>query len=105
MGRVGPLGHLRALQMTTGKFVSIGLLAATVLAMRTSRADIVTLNDGTETEGEVVREDTKTITLRVHMGAMNGLVEIQRSDVKSVKVGDIHADPAIALGKNLEKEA
>jgi hypothetical protein len=63
------------------------------------------MNDGTETEGEVVREDAKTITLRVHMGAMNGLIEIQRCDIKTVKVRDVRVDPAIAEGQKLEKEA
>jgi len=95
----------RDCRMRNHKLLSVGLLAALAFALRSTHADIVVLNDGTETEGEVVREDTQTITLRVHMGAMSGLIEIKRSDVKSVKVSDVHADPAIALGQNMEKEA
>lgn len=91
--------------MRTHKLLSVALLATLVFALRSSHADIVVMNDGTETEGEVVHEDTQTITLRVHMGAMSGLIEIKRTDVKSIKVSDVHADPAIAIGKNLEKEA
>jgi hypothetical protein len=91
--------------MTTHRLLSIGLLAASVFALRNGRADIVILNDGTETEGEVVHEDTQTVTLRVHMGAMSGTIEIHRCDIKSIKVTDVHADPAIAEGKKLETEA
>lgn len=91
--------------MTTRKILSICLLVASVFVVRVSLGDTVTLNDGTETEGEIVREVAKTLTLRVNMGAMTGTIEISRSDIKAIKVGNVKIDPAIAQGKIIEKEA
>jgi hypothetical protein len=76
-----------------------------ISAVASVRADIITLMDGSQHEGEVIREDVNTITLQVRMGGMKGLVTINRLDIKELRVTDAVADPAIAEGETLTREA
>ena len=81
------------------------LIIAIAAATSACRADVITLMDGTEHEGEVIREDEHTITLQVSMGGMKGQVVINRLDIKGIRVTDEIADPAIAEGAALAREA
>jgi len=81
------------------------VLILIISAATTVRADVITLMDGTQHEGEVIREDENTITLQVRMGGMKGQVTINRLDIKDIRVTDQIADPAIAQGAALTREA
>ena len=83
--------------------VLILCLASTVA--RTSRADLVTLLDGSVQEGEVIREDKDSITLSVPFGSMKGIVVLNRKDIRSVKATETIRNPAIAEGAALVKAA
>jgi hypothetical protein len=90
--------------------VRVSLLFAVILAIaasacRTSRADVITLMDGTVQEGEVIREDKESITLSVQFGSMKGVVVLNRKDIRSVQVTETLRNPAIAEGAALAKAA
>jgi len=84
----------------------ISLLLFTVIASSgICRADIVLLRDGTEQEGEIVRQDGEGITLRIRVGGMNGTIQIAHREIAEVKCRTVLADRVTADAEPLKKSA
>lgn len=92
--------------MKLARFLSfIVVLAIFVTANSAVRADIITLIDGTEHEGEVLKENTESITLRVRVGTNVGSIEIPRREILSIQYRSVAKDAVLAEGVSLQKKA
>jgi hypothetical protein len=92
--------------MKLARFLSfIVVLAIFVTANSAVRADIITLIDGTEHEGEVLRENTESITLRVRVGTNVGSIQIPRREIVSIQAKSVASDTVLAEGVGLQKKA
>jgi hypothetical protein len=69
------------------------------------RADIVTLLDGSEHEGEIIRENSDIVVLRMKMGGIKGSIVISRCDVSSIVVKPVAEDVVAVQGERLERDA
>jgi hypothetical protein len=63
------------------------LFLAAALLFSAARADTVTLKDGSQREGKVVRQDDKEVVLRVACGRLSAEVTIPRAEVASIQKG------------------
>src|SRR5438067_2534514 len=86
-------------QMIPTRFLSfIVVLAMLVAANSAIRADIITLADGTEHEGEVLKENGDSITLRVRIGTNVGSIVIPRREIVSIQTKSMAADTVLIEG-------
>jgi len=69
------------------------------------RADTLTLRDGTQYEGELLRETKDSLVFNVRWCGMNGAVTVPKSEVVSIQVKPLSPDRVIAGAKALIKEA
>jgi len=80
-------------------------LLLTLAASATAFGDIIVLLDGTEHEGEVVRETPESVTLRVRVAGSSGNIVLKKTDISSIESRGIAADPVLAAGVALQKTA
>ncbi|MGD0088543.1 MAG: hypothetical protein ABSE73_01360 [Planctomycetota bacterium] len=69
------------------------------------RADTVILRDGTEYEGEILRQTNADLIFRVWWGAMKGSVRIPKSEIVDVRMKPLPPDAVIADAEALRLEA
>jgi len=92
--------------MIPTRFLSfIVVLALLVAANSAIRADIITLADGTEHEGEVLKENGDSITLRVRIGTNVGSIVIPRREIVSIQTKSVATDTVLVDGVTLQKKA
>jgi len=72
------------------------LAALAALAADPARADVLTLNDGSQREGKVVKESEAEVVLEVSQGRLKAEVTFKRSEVKSIEKGPTAADKILA---------
>jgi len=63
------------------------MILAAALCAGAARADVVVLEDGSEREGRVVRQDEKEVVLEVAAGKIKMELVLQRSEVRSIRKG------------------
>ena len=83
----------------------IVVLAFTIAATGNCRADIISLRDGSEHEGEIIRETRHTITVQKRMGGIFGSVEIAKAEIVGIQVKAPAPDLVSEQGLALQKEA
>jgi len=82
------------------------LSGAVFLAMSGAlRADTVTLRDGTEYEGEILRQTAEALIFRVRWGGLKGSVRIPKSEIVALQAKPLPPDTVIAGAETLRKEA
>lgn len=69
------------------------------------QADTLVLRDGTEYEGEIVRQDKDTVTFRIRLGGMKGSVVLPKSEIVLLQTEALRPDPIIAGAESMLKEA
>ena len=63
------------------------MILAAALFAGAARADVVVLEDGSEREGRVVRQDEKEVVLEVAAGKIKMELVLKRSEVRSIRKG------------------
>ncbi|HYG74348.1 MAG TPA: hypothetical protein VEK08_05020 [Planctomycetota bacterium] len=86
-------------------FLLVVASALHVAALSVAKADIITLVDGTEHEGEVIRDTPESLSVRVRKGGNTGTVVIARSEIASIEKKALPPDPILNAGLPLEKTA
>lgn len=81
------------------------LLTLALLTGQASRADTVTLTDGTVREGKILSETRDTITFQLRMGNLRGSIVIPRSEIAALQRKELPPDPVVVVGQELTKGA
>ena len=80
----------------------LGLLAFVAAPLR---ADTVLLADGTEHDGNVVKETANEVTFAIRMGGLRGAIVIPKAEILSLKIGALPPDTVSEDGLKLSKLA
>ncbi len=70
-----------------------------------ARADTVSLLDGTDYEGTVLRENDESLTFLVRLGGMKGSIIIPKKDILFLKRQALRPDPIATEGQVLQRAA
>jgi len=68
-------------------------------------ADTISLRDGTEYEGEILRQTKDSLVFCVRWGGMNGSVTIPKSEVLDIHIKPLAPDAVVAAAQALRNEA
>lgn len=85
----------------------IALVAAlgALLTLERCPADTVLLKDGTEHEGEIVRQTTDALSLRVRLGSLSGTIQFPNQEIEKIEFKALRADEVMAAADALLREA
>jgi hypothetical protein len=81
------------------------VLTLAIAASGNCRADTIVLRDGSEHEGEIIRETPVAIIVQKRLGSILGTVEIPKAEIVGIKVKGLVPDRVLGPGVTLEKEA